>query len=279
MHGRIELRGAGADRVVHGRDGGGQLGQQLYDDDLHQAGRLVGPPILAAVHHVDCADHSHQDDLQRARGHDDAHGGGSDDVSDGNDDDGGQPNYIVTHCVKNPLTPLGGVCVPGNTGPPNWIQTDCNPVYGGGPVSSCTPGTTTVGNLTTVCSNPAGPNNQTANAPSCVDDPAGSAPNWIHVTCGAVTQTVTNAPVDPATCVVGSVGPGPSYYTTSYCSPLTPAGMYPVATAVPSCPGTGSTTGPGPSFIVTTCTHPPATNFNQARADLLADRADARRCP
>src|SRR6185437_2727472 len=66
----------------------------------------------------------------------------------------GTPPYTRTTCADQDLAPLGGICTAGNTGPPNWIQTDCGPVGGGGPVPSCTVGTTTVGNVTTVCTNP-----------------------------------------------------------------------------------------------------------------------------
>src|SRR6185437_11362953 len=133
--------------------------------------------------------------------------------------------------------------------PPNWIQTDCGPVGGGGPVPSCTVGTTTVGNVTTVCTNPIATNFVATCSPS---GPTG--PNWITTTCNPQTPVVTVG-VDPATCVAG-VGPGPAFVTTS-CD-VAAAGPYsntPVASCTP-----GYSSG---DQLIYACSNPPATNYTK----------------
>ncbi|HEY2558537.1 MAG TPA: PilC/PilY family type IV pilus protein [Caldimonas sp.] len=168
---------------------------------------------------------------------------------------------VVTTCPKTAAGPFPAVspidvCVPGSsTGAPNYFETTCtNPAANNQTVfttaAGCGPLGVTAGTsptwITSNCTLPAGANNATvfADPAACVANP-GTSPPYVNVTC-STTTTMAPVPVDSTTCPIGTTtGPGPGFIV-NHCDkhPFSPP------TPVASCTPVDS--GP-PDFVVTGC--------------------------
>jgi Tfp pilus tip-associated adhesin PilY1 len=162
---------------------------------------------------------------------------------------GAGPGFVVTHCVKQAASLPASTCPsPLPPAAPDWIVTVCGDAFVYEPVAFCVVGP--VAPVPPYDSIICSQNPTTSFVATCTPS-AAVAPNFIEVTC-AGPVTLFNAPVDPATCVAGTSAPPNVQVTT--CTPA-PIGPYAVATPVPAC-----VAGMDASFVVTTCSNPPATN-------------------
>ena len=170
------------------------------------------------------------------------------------------PNYYVTTCAKNPITPPTPVtsCVPDFGTSPDWIVTACsdaNPVVTGTP--SCVEGIVdppTPGNgwRTTTCSHPT--STLYVDPVACAVVTPSSSNGYLTVTC---TTNRFSGPVavPPSSCTAGTGG-WPNFYVTS-CS-TGAAGPYATPTPVATC---NAATSPDPDYFVTSCSYPIGTNY------------------
>jgi len=169
----------------------------------------------------------------------------------------GAPGFVVTHCVKQAAAwPASTCAAPLAPAFPNWIVTVCGDAFDYEAVLSCVPGPVLPYlpyDSITCSKNPT--SSFVAVCTESAHPPTG--PNFIDVTCSGPV-TLSNAPVDPATCTDGT-SPGPDVRVTT-CTTV-PFGAYAIPTPV-AAPCAGGMDG---SFIVTTCSNPPGPN-NQAAA-------------
>ena len=163
--------------------------------------------------------------------------------------------YVVTRCQKIPVSyQQSDTCVAGNTGDPDWIQTDCvnsdTPAYS----PPCTEGTTgTAGNSVT-CTRVVNIVNQPIAGSSCTSQPANAGDNYLYIDCNTTT-TFGPQVVDPSTCTVPTSTASTSPFATTTCV-TAPFGTYATPQFVdPPC--VGSMDG---AFTVTQCTKGP--NYN-----------------
>ncbi|MDP3823444.1 MAG: PilC/PilY family type IV pilus protein [Burkholderiales bacterium] len=209
----------------------------------------------------------------------------------------GAPNWVYTTCTQTttPAVPVA-TCVAGNSGPPNYIVTTCTPVVTA-PVGvlTCVPGTTTgpaPNYLTSTCTY----NNVTvpvAAVPACANQTAAPGNQFTTIGCTTITTPTVNAPA----CTPGVSVNGSFVYTTCTRNDLT--ANVPVASCTPStaaspsflvttCPPPidtapvgvaactpGTTTGPSPNFIQTTCALTNTANYVPNAGACVAEPASA----
>ena len=178
---------------------------------------------------------------------------------------GGTPDFTVTICVKrgySPPTPVA-MCTPTDPNIPPYVVTTCGNAGFDVPVAFCDVASPPVWDGTdwVTCVKPGGANNAGPTQVATCTPQLPADPTYVRVTC-AGSVTTAAAAIAPASCVAPANSSqqyvSASQIITCYNSP---AGAYPVATAVPACAN-----GIDGSLITTICTFPNPANNHLATA-------------